>query len=184
MKSMEEDYYDIKVKTGYSFEERTGDPDSFSSGIGRIVLSFSELETQLSKSIIQCLELDDKRGLIVTSELSFKNKVHLLTSLIRHMSSVWKFNTGDDDQIESWKKVSTMCFRSEHLRNQIMHSEWSRPYITDLKVDRIKVTAKARKGLHKQIETLDSGDMLDISDYIITVAYFVREFFPEISSNK
>ena len=67
--------------------------------------------------------------------------------------------------------------------NQIMHSEWSGPYLKDLAADRIKYTAKARGGLKKRVEYINSDDMLDIADYIISVATFIEEYFLEISSN-
>jgi len=180
---MDEDYYYNPEKTTYTFEERTGDPDTFSSGIGRIVLNFSHLESQLDTGIIQCLELDEERGRIITSELSFKNKVHLLSSLIKYLTPKWRFNTGDDDQLECWDKIVKQCFRSEEKRNQIMHSEWSGPYLRDMKANRVKYTAKAKKGLQKHIEPINSGDLLDIADYIIMVSVFVEEYFFVAESN-
>ena len=173
----EEDYYYNPDTTGETFEDRTGDPDEFSAGIGRIVLNFSHLETLISDGIIKCLELDDTRGKNVTSELSFKSMLHILSSLVRHLHPKWKFNVGEDDPLESWKKIEKQCFKAEEKRNQIMHSEWSGPYLRDLKADRIKYTSKASKGLIKKVEPIDSGGLLDIADYIITVAVFVEEFF-------
>ena len=176
----EVDYYYNPEKTGASFEERTGDPDTFSAGIGRIVLNFSELECQISNGIITCLELDAERGRIVTSELSFKSKVHILSSLVKYLVPKWKFNVGNNDALECWTKIEKQCFRAEEKRNQIMHSEWSGPYLKDLKADRIKYTAKARSGLKKQVESINSGDMLDIADYIIYIAVLVEEYFFKI----
>jgi len=177
-----EDYLNPEF-TGDTFEERTGDPDSFSAGIGRIVLNFSELETQISNGIVKCLELDEERGHIVTSEISFKNKVHILSSLVKHLSGQWKFNVVNRDSLKCWEKIEKQCFRAEEKRNQIMHSEWAGPYLRDLKADRIKYSAKSKTGLKKKIEPIDSGGMLDIADYIITVVMFVEEFFLEITSN-
>jgi hypothetical protein len=179
----EDEYYLNPEFTGDTFEERTGDPDSFSAGIGRIVLNFSELEAQISRGIVKCLELDEKRGRIVTAEISFKNKVYILSSLIKHLSGQWKFNVGDNDTLKCWEKIEKQCFRAEEKRNQIMHSEWAGPYLRDLKANRIKYSAKAKSGLKKQIEPIDSGGMLDIADYIITVAVYVEEFFLGTSSN-
>jgi hypothetical protein len=173
----EGEYYSNPEFTGDTFEERTGDPDSFSSGIGRIVLNFSELEAQISNGIVKCLEMDEERGRIVTSEISFKSKVHILSSLIRHLSGKWKFNVGDEDALRCWEEIERQCFRAEEKRNQIMHSEWAGPYLRDLKAERIKYSAKAKTGLKKHIEPIDAGGMLDIADYIITVAMFVEEFF-------
>ncbi|WP_289282075.1 hypothetical protein, partial [Methylophaga sp. UBA5088] len=56
------DYYYNPEHTSFTFEERTGDPDSFSTAIGRIVLNFSELEMQISKAIVLCLGADPERS--------------------------------------------------------------------------------------------------------------------------
>jgi len=173
----EDEYYLNPEFTGDTFEERTGDPDSFSAGIGRIVLNFSELEAQISNGIVKCLQLDEERGRIVTSEISFKSKVYILSSLVKHLSGQWKFNVGDRDTLKCWEEIQKQCFRAEEKRNLIMHSEWAGPYLRDLKAHRIKYSAKAKSGLKRQTEPIDSGGMLDIADYIITVATFVEEFF-------
>lgn len=175
-------YYNPET-TGDSFEDRTGDPDSFSAGIGRVVLNFSELESQLSTGIAKCLTLDKTLGRIVTSEISFAVKVHMLSSLIRHLAPKRRFNVGNDDPISSWAKISAQCFRAEELRNQVMHSEWSGPYLKDLKAVRRKFTAKAARGLSEHSEIVTSARLLDIADYIISVAIFVEEFFYEVEKN-
>ncbi len=172
-------YYNPEV-SGFTFEERTGNPDSFSAGIGRVVLSFSMLESALSIGISKCLRLDTEIGKIVTSELSFKVKVHMLSSLVKKLSSSTAFNVGSDDPIVTWNKISNQCFRSEELRNQILHSEWSGPYLRDLKAVRHKSTAKSSRGLVEHVEIVDDARLLDIADYIVNVVVFVDEFFLEM----
>lgn len=171
------DYYYNPEVSGYTFEERTGNPDSFSAGIGRIVLNFSALEGQLSTAITQSLQLAPVEGKIVTAELSFKAKVHALSSLVRQLAPTTTFNVGEDDPLESWSKIKNQCFRAEALRNQILHSQWSGAYLRDLKASRRKVTAKASTGLREQVEIVDSARLLDIADYIVSVVLFVEEFF-------
>lgn len=181
--SKSDDYYYNPEVSGFSFEERTGDPDSFSAGIGRVVLNFSALEGTLSVAIAKCLQLDSVRGRIVTAELSFKVKVHMLSSLVRQSVPITKFNVGLDDPIESWNKISSQCFRAEELRNQILHSEWSGPYLRDMKASRHKITAKASRGLTEHVEVVDSARLLDIADYIVSVVVFVDEFFLELKTD-
>lgn len=152
-----DDYYYNPETSGNSFEERTGDPDSFSAGIGRIVLNFSELESQLSAGIVKCLNLEQSLGRIITSEISFGVKVHMLSSLVRHLASERKFNVGIDEPLSCWAKISAQCFRAEEMRNQVMHSEWSGPYLRDLKAVRRKFTAKASRGLSEHTEPVTSG---------------------------
>ncbi|WP_289284369.1 MULTISPECIES: hypothetical protein [unclassified Methylophaga] len=178
------DYYYNPEHTSFTFEERTGDPDSFSTAIGRIVLNFSELEMQISKAIVLCLGADPERSSIVISELSFRSKVHVLASLVKFMAPSTRFNTGNDDTLECWRKIERQCFRAEEKRNQILHSEWSGPYLSELKAERIKSTAKAKKGFVRTTETINDADLLDIADYIIYVAVQLEEFFFEITPNK
>jgi hypothetical protein len=179
--SADDPYYNPGTSK-YSFEERTGDPDSFSAGIGRVVLNFSELESQLSAGIVKCLKLDQSLGRIVTSELSFGVKVHMLSSLVRHLTPQNKFNVGDDDPLSCWEKISAQCFRAEEMRNQVMHSEWSGPYLRDLKAVRRKFTAKASRGLTEHMEVVTPARLLDIADYTIIVAVFVEEFFFDVDT--
>ena len=172
-----DDHYLNPEVSGFSFEERTGDPDSFSTGIGRVVLNFSALEGALSIAIARCLSLDAPLGKIVTAELSFKLKVHMLSSLVRHLAPHAKFNVGIDEPIQCWSKISSQCFRGEELRNQVLHSQWSGAYLRDMKAHRHKVTAKATRGLAEHIEIVDSSRLLDIADYIVNVTIFLEEFF-------
>jgi len=112
------------------------------------VLNFSELDRQLTEGIRSCLGLDTAIGRTITAELSFGVKVHILTSLIRELARERRFNVAENDPIVEWNKVAAQCFRAEELRNQILHSEWSGPYLRDLKATRRKYTAKASRAFY------------------------------------
>ncbi len=60
------------------------------SVMGRIVVDFNHLEENVSLAIIKLINTDEDIGLIITSELSFRNKLNLLGSLFnkkkRHSS--------------------------------------------------------------------------------------------------
>ena len=58
-----------------------------------------------------------------------------------------------------------------------MHSSSKRRYPDERQVLRCKVTAKARRGLHTHEEDLDSGSLLDIADFIISVTIDVEDWF-------
>jgi len=66
-------YFEEFQPSGFTFRERTGKPNAFDAGIGKIVLCFSDLEEIVSNALLQLLELHPGNGWIVTSELSFKN---------------------------------------------------------------------------------------------------------------
>lgn len=169
-------------RTGCCFEERTGDPDTFSSAIGRITLNFSELEDQVCLAITKLLAVSENIGFIITAESSFRNRMHLLGSLVRHLASTTKFNTGPNDAVEMFSELMALCFKAEELRNQILHSSYTGAYLSDAKATRKKLTAKASKGLVVHDEEIDSGYLLDIADFIITIAMQVEEFFSVVSA--
>ena len=167
-------------RTGDSFEERTGVPDAFSAAIGRINLNFSDLEDRVALEIGKLFKIDESLAQIITCELSFKNKLHILSSLVRHFLRTRKFNTGHGDPLEVLSELIGLCFKAEELRNQIFHSSWSGAYLRDEKAKRRKVTAKARRGLNIHHEEIDSGYLLDIADFIICVSVDVEEFFYDV----
>jgi hypothetical protein len=70
-------------RSGHTFQERTGDPDEFSCAIGRIAIWFSGLEDEVVETITVLLGTDQVTAEILISEASFKNRVHLLASLVR-----------------------------------------------------------------------------------------------------
>jgi hypothetical protein len=170
--------YEVEFKrTGETFEERAGKGDVFSSAIGRIALNFSDLEDQVSTAIIKLLKLEEKTGDIVTAEMSFKNKLHMMAALVRHFIPTIQFNTGENNPDEELSELIKFCTKSEQLRNQIMHSSWVGPYLWDAKAQRLKKSAKSKKGLCVKIEDVDAAYLLDIADYIICAATAVEEFF-------
>lgn len=141
------------------------------------MLSSSELDRQLTEGIRSCLGHDAAIGRTIAAELSVGVKVHILTSLIREPARKRRFIVGENDPIVEWNKVAAQCFRAEELRNQILHSEWSGPYLRDLKATRRAYTARASRGLTEHVESVDAGRLLDIADYTISVAILVAEFF-------
>ncbi len=71
-------YFEEFHPSGCTFRERIGEPNAFDAGIGYIALRFSDLEEIVSNALLQLLALIPRYGRIVTSELSFKNKVDMM----------------------------------------------------------------------------------------------------------
>ena len=163
-------------RTNDTFEERTGDPDTFSCAVGRIVIWFADLEHEISMAIHKLLGHDARTTAIITSEMSFKNRVHAMASLIREQVSEKQFNTGHESTEDVLNVIVARCFQAEELRNQVMHSFWDGPFLRDARATRRKITSKAARGLRIAEENVDSDHLLDIADFICDVAMLVEEF--------
>jgi hypothetical protein len=153
-------YYDDFSLTGQSFEERVGDPDEFDSAIGRIALGFSFLEDTARNMIIMLAGADFSVGCIMTAELSFRQKLNVLASLIKQQLPAL---VADEDRAvieEQTNELLALCWRSEELRNTYLHSSYTRR-------ERAKITAKSKHGLRIHVESVDSGLLLDVADFIV-----------------
>src|SRR5688572_4610998 len=76
-----------------TYEERIGSPEELPAVIGMISMNFSRLEDRLSEIIIKMLQLDNDRGNIITSELSFKVKINVFFSLHQNLKDRYFFNS-------------------------------------------------------------------------------------------
>jgi len=170
-------YFEEFQLSGYTFRERIGEPNAFDAGIGRIVLCFSDLEDTVSSTLLQLLVLIPRYGRIVTSELSFKNKVDMMASLVRQRLPSTRFNVGDNPPVELLDELVKILFQAEELHNRIMRSSWVVTRLKDDRWTRVKLTAKARHGLREQSEEMGPDELLDIGDFIGYVRMNVEEFF-------
>ncbi len=117
-------YFEEFHPSGYTFRERIGEPNAFDAGIGRIALCFADLEEILSNTLLQLLVLTPRYGWIFTSELSFKNKVDMMASLVRQRLPTTRFNVANDPPGEVLNELVKILFQAEELHNRIMHSSW------------------------------------------------------------
>jgi len=169
--------------TGSSFEETVGEAEPFHDAIGRISLNFSELDAECASAITFLLKTSVDRGHLVTSEMSFKAKLGVLSSLVRLEYQVE--NQGFPIPLKTFEDLLYMCQKSEELRNKLMHSSWVHDHANQ-QVRRRKLSAKMKRGFQNDEEALTPGQILDIADYIsVTTEYFERFFhttYPEYSS--
>jgi len=173
-------YFEEFLPSGFTFRERIGEPNAFDAGIGYIALRFSDLEEIVSNALLQLLALIPRYGKIVTSELSFKNKVDMMASLVRQRLPSTRFNVADDPPVEVLDEMVKILFQAEELHNRIIHSSW---VVTNLKDDRwtrVKHTAKASHELREQSEEMGPDELLDIADFIGYVGLMVEEFFLDV----
>lgn len=165
------------MPSGDSFEIRVGRADSFSASVGRVVICFSWLEEELSKGIVKLTQTSQEIGNIITTELSYKNKVHLFAALVRHLAKEYIFNTGSFITLEAIDALETNCFKAEELRNQVVHSSWHGPTYKTKNAIRRKQSLRAKKGFVLHLEKMDSGNILDIADFFSCVRSDIEEFF-------
>jgi len=161
-------YYDFKVQTVCTFEERCGPGYEFDAALGCIVVGFSLLERTLSNVITLMLGVSAGLGEIVTAELSFRNKVNLFASLFKH--GIDSYSQRETDIEQRFEELMTLINKAEELRNKALHSLYV------VRRFRVKTTAKARKGLQKKIEKTNENHLLDVADFIFNVASSVEEF--------
>ena len=138
--------------------------------IGLITVNFSWLETVISMGIWKLLGYERQQdiGNIVTSELSFRNLMALLSALSMYKLSNAKTNA-------ELKKLLKKSAQAEEKRNLIMHSLYAtREGPED--VIRMKTTAKVYKGLKYHRERLTIDELSEIADFVAAVAFEFLEF--------
>lgn len=167
-----------KLKQGY--EERVGAPDACAAALGHLVVGFSWLERSLADHIGELAQLSPHVAPALTAEMSFKQRVAALSSLVRLSPHLETYNTKNESTEAVWHDITAMLFKAEELRNALVHSEWSLP-ARDL-MRRAKTTAKAAKGVRTVLEEYDAGHVLDVCDYVLNVLAVLDDFFPLASS--
>lgn len=151
-------YYSEFKQSGQSFEDRIGSPTEQDAAMGRIIEGFSFLEDTASNVIIFIANLSHEFGNIITSGMSFRHKLDVISSLSKAIiAKLPEESKPNEDEI---KELINFCGNAEELRNKYLHSSYS----SNL---RQKITSKRKYGLKIDIEKYDSSLLLDVSDYIV-----------------
>jgi len=143
-------------------------PDEALTEIGRVVVNFVILESELFVLIHGLLGTKPEVSRIVTSELSFRNLVDLSASLMKQVYGKKEF--------DAYKKVAIFAIEAEEKRNRIIHSIWGRQSGEGKIAVRTKHTAKRGKGLDFQREEFTIVDISNIAHDISRAAYAVSRF--------
>lgn len=160
----------------YTLDQRGIEVDDFTKSIGLVAISFSDLENQLEKLIHRILKIESDIGEILTSELSFKNKVFLIASLMRKKKHLIKKNVFPELIDQFIEEFCKMLFKCEELRNQLIHSLFIN--YGDKGATRVKVTAKS-VGHRKKEELLETSYVLDVYDFIVSSNMYVEDVIVE-----
>lgn len=172
-----ESFYSI-AKQGY--EERLGEPDELSSIIGLISIAFNNLEEKISEGISILLQSNEDIGPIITSELSYRMKVNMFSSLIQKLRSKYYFNRMQSEgfkegYLPAFIKALLAC---EEQRNKVLHSVFlSNRYTGNDKIIRTKVTSKAKRGLIVTREKIEIYHLLNIYEFTVSMQMEIDDFF-------
>jgi hypothetical protein len=132
--------------------------------IGKIVVMHSLIDASLANIIgtIVSLRRRQELGQIVTAELSFRQRIGLLRSLL-----VFALG-GEHATVAEFDRLRTVLYSADAERNRVVHSLWCRPDKTcdPHSMIRIKTTAKESRGLQTEFVSLNLEDLEKISDQI------------------
>ncbi len=143
--------------SGIPFKERIGVADENDAALGLIIDSFSYLEDTANIVIILIANLTYEFGNIITSGMSFRHKLDVISSLSKAIiAKLPEDSKPNEDEI---KELINICGKAEDLRNKYLHSSYTSNF-------RQKITSKRKYGLRIDIEKYDSSLLLDVSDYI------------------
>jgi hypothetical protein len=126
--------------------------------IGLVTVNFAKLENAIEWFIWSLIGQDEGIGLIITTELSFKNLVALLSSLSR-------VKIANAEVLAELDRALKQALQADEKRNIILHSLWAQGQTRDT-VTRIKKTAKLSKGLQHQVEEMTAEDITSIANFI------------------
>jgi hypothetical protein len=140
-------YYDPFEYCAPTEEPIPGEVANAAEAIGFVTMNFAELDDRLSRSIAFLIGNTEEVGAIITAELAFKQKLHVLSSLFRSVRPGSAYHAQMDELLGRLKAA-------EGLRNQVTHSSWQRSLDDGEGIVRHKFTAKMQEGLKKQEQTL------------------------------
>jgi hypothetical protein len=116
--------------------------------LGSLVVEFARFETTLGCAVGYLATPKEPRvGQILVAELSFKARLAAFAALYPERKAVG----GNEDRLKSFVLAA---HRVEEQRNVLIHSFYRLGPVGDSSAIRIKPTAKGRKGLKIQFETV------------------------------
>lgn len=151
-------------------------PEDYVLSLGKVTIVFAFLENQLLVAIAHLLPTDDDEVEMILAEMSFKNRVNLLASLMRHRIDDTEFNFGGFDPQKTISELVSICTKAEELRNKVVHSQWELEPTTQ-KVRRRKTTSKATPGLRFQYEYFEVEELYKIVNFVGYVTKCIGDVF-------
>lgn len=141
------------------------------NALGAVTIDFSMLDASLQLAIslmmmpgaAQIEESVDAalRNMIVTSEMSFRQRIYAFASLYRHR---WPASLTDD-----FENLCKKLHASEDRRNQLVHSSYVADPNTGASLRR-KATAKTKLGFRWHVETTDATEIREFAESLRSMA--------------
>lgn len=122
-----------------------GKDQTVEHALADVIIAFEDLDDMLTGAISGILGRGEDVGRIVTSQLSFRNKVDMFGALV-------KFDRPATTLATLIGELCTGCLAIEEERNKIVHSKWWHDLSTP-DIHRSKFTARAKHGLKETRET-------------------------------
>ena len=144
-------------------------PEKLLARIGDVTVSFALLESVIQTFVGSLIAEHQRVGQIITVEVSFRNLRALAMSL-------YKERHGEDADYEALKTLMRRASQLEDKRNQITHSVWGAGRTIDT-ITRVKATAKEKKGLHFEFESLGENELVQIASDLKQLAQDVQQFW-------
>ena len=133
--------------------------------IGKITVVFSLIEASLAEIIGIIVTVGGRPrqlGTIVTAELSFPQRVALLSSLLL-------FALGKNNEVvQEFARLKPKLFQGEQQRNVVVHSVWAKQSdsVDSHAIVRLKATAKHKTGLRADFIKMGLQDLRRITDVL------------------
>jgi hypothetical protein len=174
------DYFDQRAKEG--FEERIGPPTEIHAIVGLIhcIQSARPKAGGIHHAAPFCKRTYWKY--IITSELSFNNKLNLFASLATELRDTRYSSRLDgegfkDKYLREFVKALSKC---EELRNKVTHSNFAFDISESrARIVRQKITAKARHGLRVTTEHVEISHLMNIYDFTRSMEMEILEFMSD-----
>jgi hypothetical protein len=126
--------------------------------IGDMTVSFALLEAAVQSIVWTLIGEGQRIGNIIKAELSFKNLRTLGLNLYQE-------RYGEDSNFRTFNSLMKKVDELEDRRNQFTHSIWAVGKDSE-SLTRFKTTSKRNKGLHFQIEDVQTKDL---ADFVINI---------------
>jgi hypothetical protein len=126
------------------------------SGIGLIVVKFARLEFTVGLYVTWVLQLSQKAGNVVTSEIPFDVALSILSSIDKLRGAPYP----------ELIVLVRGAIDAQAIRNRILHSVWAGGSSAVVDATRIKTSAKLKKGLQYHFDDFSVGDLHTISEWI------------------
>lgn len=140
-----------------------GKDQTVEHAFAEVVIAFEDLDDTLADAISGILSRGEDVGRIVTSQLSFRNKVDMFGALVKFDRPTTTLATLIDE-------FCAGCLSIEAERNKIVHSKWRQDFSTS-GIHRSKFTARAKDGLKKTRETWRPDRFASISAHCWYLAH-------------